>query len=116
MTIFERVKETSKKQGYSSLKTLAEAAGLSQNVIYGWKSNQPSATALSAVAEKLNVSVDYLLGNTDEKNPHPAKDEQKEVDLEDDSIILKFDGQEISDEYRDFIIDQIRQIRKMRGN
>ncbi|GAK30697.1 predicted transcriptional regulator [Weissella oryzae SG25] len=104
MTIFERVKEASKKQGYSSLKTLAEAAGLSQNVIYGWKTNKPSATALSAVADKLNVSVDYLLGNTDEKKPHSARNgEKKKFDLyevsdDERNDILSANGQAISDE------------------
>ncbi|MDR3241764.1 MAG: helix-turn-helix domain-containing protein [Lactobacillaceae bacterium] len=65
MTLFERVKEISKKRGFSSLRILAEQANLSQNVIYGWKTNNPSASALKAVADVLNVSVDYLLGNTE---------------------------------------------------
>lgn len=76
MTLFERVKKISKERGFNSLRVLSEDAGLSQNVIYGWKTKEPSAKSLQLVADVLNVSVDYLLGNTDEKNPHPAKDEE----------------------------------------
>lgn len=71
MTLFERVKEISKKHGFSSLRVLSEQAGLSPNVVYGWKKKEPSAKSLQAVADVLGVSVDYLLGNTDEM--HAAK-------------------------------------------
>ena len=79
MTLFERVKEISKKHGFSSLRVLSEQAGLSPNVIYGWKTKEPSAKSLQKVADVLNVSVDYLLGNTDDmhttKNEDPSTPE-----------------------------------------
>ena len=81
MTLFERVKEISKKHGFSSLQTLSEQAGLSPNVIYGWKTKEPSAKTLQAVADVLGVSVDYLLGNTDEM--HGNKSTPTDTDLED---------------------------------
>ncbi|TGE75217.1 helix-turn-helix domain-containing protein [Weissella confusa] len=114
MTLFERVKEISKKHGFSSLRVLSEQAGLSPNVIYGWKTKEPSAKTLQAVADVLGVSVDYLLGNTDEM--HSNKKEDKKVDLEQDTTILALDGMELSDEYKQFIIDQVRSLRKLRGD
>ena len=114
MTLFERVKEISKKHGFSSLRVLSEQAGLSPNVIYGWKTKEPSAKTLQAVADVLGVSVDYLLGNTDEM--HSNKKNDKTVDLEKDTTILALDGMELSDDYKQFIIDQVRSLRKLRGD
>jgi transcriptional regulator with XRE-family HTH domain len=88
MTLFERVKEVSKKHGFSSLQTLSEAAGLSPNVIYGWKTKKPSAASLQAVADQLNVSVDYLLGNTDEMHPHSALEDEYLRRLSDKQIAV----------------------------
>ena len=66
MTLFERVKKISKQKGYSSLKSLAEDAGLGVNAVYQWKNQTPRTDNLQAVADVLGVSVDYLLGNTDD--------------------------------------------------
>ena len=79
MTLFERVKEISKKHGFSSLRVLSEQAGLSPNVVYGWKTKEPSANRIKAVADVLGVSVDYLLGNTDDM--HANKKDESTVDL-----------------------------------
>jgi transcriptional regulator with XRE-family HTH domain len=73
MTTFERIKETAKKRGLSLTDT-AVKAGLGEKTIYKWKYNEPSASRLQAVADALNVSTDYLLGNTDNPSPAPAAD------------------------------------------
>ena len=70
MNTFERIKEISKERGLNLKKTAIEA-GLSENAIYKWKTQTPQSNALQAVADVLGVSVDYLLGNTDEM--HAAK-------------------------------------------
>lgn len=97
MTTFERVKEISEKKGFSSLKTLSEEAGLSQNVIYGWRKTEPSAKSLKKVADVLGVSVDYLLGNTDEMHTNKKADSTPDdlKDYFDQNTVLKFDGKEI---------------------
>ncbi|KAA8439123.1 helix-turn-helix transcriptional regulator [Weissella paramesenteroides] len=79
MTLFERVKKISKQKGYSSLKSLAEDAGLGVNAVYQWKSQTPRTDNLQAVADVLGVSVDYLLGNTDDM--HANKKDESTVDL-----------------------------------
>ncbi|MCT0485643.1 helix-turn-helix domain-containing protein [Weissella paramesenteroides] len=99
MTLFERVKIISKKHGFSSLQTLSERAGLSPNVVYGWKTKEPSAKSLQAVADVLGVSVDYLLGNTDDMHANKKADTSSD-DLKeyfDEHPVLKFDGKEIPD-------------------
>lgn len=113
MTTFERIKTTAKSRGLS-LNQLNDEAGLKQNIIYSWKNKTPSADNLSKVADVLGVSVDYLLGNTDDM--HSATNADEPVDLENDTTILSLDGMELSDEYKKFIVDQVRALRKMRGD
>jgi transcriptional regulator with XRE-family HTH domain len=55
---------------------LAKACGLSINQINRYENGttEPSASALAAVAHKLDVSIDYLLGLTDIPHNYPALD------------------------------------------
>ena len=113
MTVYERIKEISKERGMS-LQSVAKSAGLSQNMIYQYKNVNPKTDTLRTLADVLGVSVDYLLGNTDEM--HSNKKVDKTVDLEKDTTILALDGMELSDDYKQFIIDQVRSLRKLRGD
>lgn len=79
MTTFDRIKNISKKKGYSSLRVLSETAGLGPNAIYQWRDKTPRTDNLQAVADVLGVSVDYLLGNTDDM--HANKKDESTVDL-----------------------------------
>ncbi|MGL4266151.1 MAG: helix-turn-helix domain-containing protein [Weissella cibaria] len=114
MTFYERVYETAKLRGLS-IKKLADKIGVSDATIYTWKrTGAPTGKNLTAVSDVLGVSVDYLLGNTDEM--HSNKKDDKTVDLEQDTTILALDGIELSDDYKQFIIDQVRSLRKLRGD
>ena len=99
MTMFERIKKISKDRGYS-LSQLNEKAGLKTNVIYSWKTKTPSAEKLKAVADVLGVSTDYLLGKTDEKS---IADKPKEVDIDDDAVIMTYQGRPIPEEDLEYI-------------
>jgi len=96
MTVFERIKEISKQRGIN-VKQAALKAGLSENAIYKWKVQTPQSDALQSVADVLGVSVDYLLGNTDEmhstKTYAAESDDLKEYFQK--HTVLKFDGKEI---------------------
>ena len=58
---------------------------------------KPSIDKVNAVANVLHVSVDYLLGKTDDPEPNrnskPAK-----VDLADNDVIMTFEGRPIPPE------------------
>ncbi|HJF38890.1 helix-turn-helix domain-containing protein [Weissella cibaria] len=101
MTVFERIKETAKLRG-TNLKNLAKQVGLSENAIYSWKNKTPRTDNVQAVADVLGVSVDYLLGNTDEM--HSNKKDDIPVDLEEvlDKLgpTLRFEGKELTDEQK----------------
>ena len=52
-----------------SQEKFGELAGVSQRTVAFWEAGQrmPSHTVISSLADRLGVSVDYLLGRTDEK-------------------------------------------------
>lgn len=97
MTVFERIKKLAKERGYSLTK-LNDQAGLGTNSIYHWKTKTPGTDNLQKVADVLHVSVDYLLGNTEERN-----ESKKSVDLNDDDAFLTFEGRPIPEEDRELI-------------
>lgn len=101
MTVLERIKEVSKLRGYNLTK-VNEMAHLGKNTIYSWKTKEPSHNNVQAVADVLGVSVDYLLGNTDEM--HSNKKDDMPVDLEEvlDKLgpTLRFEGKELTDEQK----------------
>ncbi|HJF24252.1 MAG TPA: hypothetical protein K8V18_04590, partial [Proteus mirabilis] len=77
--------------------------GLSENAIYKWKTQTPQSNALQAVADVLGVSVDYLLGNTDDMHANKKATSNSPVDLkevaENDNWddYLSSDGRPLSD-------------------
>jgi len=94
MTTLERIKNLSKTKGLS-LQDIALKAGMGKNTIYKWGKQEPSFGKVAAVAKVLNVSTDYLLGKTDEK---AVSSKPKEVDIEDNDVVMTFEGRPIPPE------------------
>ncbi|HEM5060390.1 TPA: helix-turn-helix transcriptional regulator [Streptococcus suis] len=100
---FDRIKELAKKQGLS-INSLEEKLGYSRNTLYSLKKQNASTDRMQEIADYLNVSLDYLLGRTD--NPRIASDEPekfyfegKEVDVERlAGTAMRFNGKPLSDE------------------
>lgn len=65
MTTFERIKLLAKNQG-KSLNKVEEELGYGKNVLYRLKNSNPSTERLEEIADYFDVTVDYLLGRTDE--------------------------------------------------
>lgn len=103
MTTFDITKQMAKQRGLS-LKALNDKAGLGANAIYSWKTSKPGMDALNSVAKVLGVSVDYLLGNTDNPSQQASRDNNMPVDLEEVLAQLgpsvQFNGQELTDEQK----------------
>lgn len=106
MSIFERTKETAQRQGLT-VSMLEKRANLSENSLYTWKKSTPKADNLRKVADVLHVSTDYLLGRTDEMNPTTVETVKK-ADIDDDELLLSFQGKDVTPEYRDAIIAILR--------
>lgn len=105
MTMFDRVKEISKKRGLS-LAQLNEKAGFKPNVIYSWKTKSPSIDKVEAVANVLGVSVDYLLGKEEKVS---TANEPVDLDkaLSEEGIAM-FDGKPLSEEYKKALLAMLR--------
>ena len=103
--LLDNIKKESSKRGYS-LRKLNDLSGLKPNIIYSWAKQEPSLTSLQKVADVLHVSTDYLLGRTDEINSTTKT--VKKADLDDDELLLSFQGKDVTPEYRDAIIAILR--------
>ncbi|MCG0780253.1 helix-turn-helix domain-containing protein [Lactiplantibacillus plantarum] len=109
MTLFDRIKTISKERGYS-IAEVERKAGISANYMYQWKKRNPSPKALASVADVLNVSVDYLLGNTDNPEPSTSSD-----DLTKNQKLIAYSiDPDISDEERQAIINMVKEAMKFR--
>ena len=107
MTTFERIKKLAKERGLSLTK-LNDKANLGTNSIYHWKTKTPSTESLTKVADVLDVSVDYLLGNDIEKT-------ESNSTLSDNQKLIAYSiDPEISDEERDAIIEMVQAAIKLR--
>ena len=76
MTFNERVRTVwkEKRPDIKSVRNLEERIGLSNGTIASWKKSSPSQAKIEQVANFFGVSVDYLLGNTDDMHAN-KKDE-----------------------------------------
>ncbi|CAH0419241.1 helix-turn-helix domain-containing protein [Periweissella ghanensis] len=110
MSLFERVKETAKKRSMTLL-VLSAKAGLGEKTIYKWKTQVPKTETLQKVADVLGVSVDFLLGNTDDPTSTETKQKQKNTDLASEGVFF-YDGREISEDTMNFIRETLKRIQK----
>ena len=101
MTTLDRIKKISNQRGFSLTK-VNDMANLGTNTIYSWKHKEPGINNLKAVANVLHVSVDYLLGKTDDPdvNTKPKKVDIKDIikDLMSDKDFVSFFKQKVMSE------------------
>lgn len=88
MTLFERVKKLAGKNKMT-IAELERKLEMGSNTLYKWKKQKPSIDKVKKVADYFNVSVDFLLGRTDEKK-------LPEQDI--DTIAAHHDGEEWTEE------------------
>lgn len=101
MTIFDKTKEIASMR-VMSLQDVAKKAGLGTNSIYTWKTREPSVTRLQAVADVLDVSVDYLLGKN--KTPEWANEKYTndlEKFLSDNEGSMTYGGKNLTNEEKE---------------
>lgn len=95
MTIYDRIKYLAEQQRLS-IRGLEEKLGYGNGTIRRWEKQVPGVDKIQKVADYFNVSVDYLLGRSEEKIDYAA--------LEDAIDNAKsFDGKPMSDNDREVI-------------
>ena len=97
MIAFERIKKLAKEQ-HLSLVEVNDRAKLGTRTIYHWKNKQPSVASLTAVANVLHTTTDYLNGLTDD----PSLLSEDSFSLDDDKPVM-YHGYNVPDKYLDMI-------------
>ena len=92
MNVFDRIKSLADKQGISVSKVALDL-GFSENLFYQWKKSSPKSDRLEKVADYFNVSVDYLLGRSENMN-NTDMDTKLERMMDN---AMSYDGKPISD-------------------
>ncbi|MGO3608824.1 MAG: helix-turn-helix domain-containing protein [Enterococcus sp.] len=112
MSMFDKIKELSKKRG-KSLKQVAIELGLGENYFYTLKKQSPKGDTLNEIAEYFHVSTDYLLGRTD--NPFVNDAEiPKEFDINDNTLAITYEGKMLSDSEKQVILAAARALVEQR--
>lgn len=104
MNTFEIIKKLASKRN-KSLQQVAEDLNFSKNLFYRWKTSDPKAKDLEKVADYFHVSIDYLMGRTDDKaslSPKEIEDIGQMADRMIDGLesenSVNFYGEPMSDE------------------
>lgn len=103
MNFGERLTACMEKSNISAYK-LSKATGISQTMIGYYKTgkNTPTIDKATIIANYLNVSVDYLLGN-EEKTPADA-----DVTFDDFTYALYNESKELSDADKEMLLEMAR--------
>ncbi len=91
MAFAERLKEL-RKQAHLTQVELAKRLGIGQSSYADWERGKknPTQENLIKLAQILNVSVDYLIGNSDEENTNK--------ELEDIELLFRMNSKGLTDE------------------
>lgn len=81
MLIFGRIKQLTKEKN-SSISQIERQLKLGNGTIRRWDTNSPSADKVLAVADLLNVSVEYLMTGEDKKKAKHFNNDEKEYILD----------------------------------
>lgn len=110
MTLKERIKKLANSEGLS-IPRLEEELGFGGGTISRWDKSVPSADKLAKIADRYNVTVDYLLGREltekDERDISRDLDSIRSKLISGDNGPATFDGQELSKESAELFLDEI---------
>lgn len=106
MSIIDRIEKLMKEKHVSSIAEVERKAGLPNGQIRRWNKSTPGIDKVEKVADLFNVSVDYLLGRTN----NPSNDLPKEIETIAAHIDDDVTEEELEDikKYIDFIKSQRR--------
>lgn len=115
MSTGQRIRDTRESKGIFQA-DLAKMANINKSVMSRIENGDRAVRddELREIAKCLNVSADYLIGRSSE--PMLTRADQRDIarnveemkqSLENGSLRMSLDGEEITDEVKEFILDQI---------
>lgn len=105
MTLLERIQKLREANGNISINKLEKEAGLTRGSMAKWDIHTPGYDKLKKVADYFNVSVDYLLGISDETSAKKAPTENDERDELVDAIMTIV--KQLSPEQKEMLLAQL---------
>jgi transcriptional regulator with XRE-family HTH domain len=105
--MYEIFSKLLKERGETAYK-VSKATGISQSTLSGWKRgiSQPKADKLQKIADYFEVTLDYLLGNTDIKKA-PSEDEA-EITFNDFTYAMNEEAHELTEEEKEKLLELAR--------
>lgn len=107
MNAYEKIKELATEKGMS-IRELEINLGYSNGYFGKWKKVSPNSEGLRKVADYFNVSVDYLLGRTENKYLNANKEADDNILERALDSAMSYDGKSISDADRPIIKNFIK--------
>lgn len=115
MSTGQRIREIRENRGIFQAE-LAKMVNISESVMSRIEKGDRAVRddELKEIAKSLNVSADYLIGRSE--NPMLSRTDERDIarnveemkrSLENGSLRMSLDGEEITDEVKEFILDQI---------
>ena len=102
MSVLYKIKDLANEKGVS-LSELERSIGVSNGSISKWEKSSPKADTLQKVADYFNVSVDYLLGRTNNRF-YGLSDKQREISIEQAlKSVMSYDGKPMTDNDREIL-------------
>ncbi|MGI7017248.1 helix-turn-helix domain-containing protein [Campylobacter coli] len=102
MSVLYKIKDLANEKGVS-LSELERSIGISNGSISKWEKSSPKADTLQKVADYFNVSVDYLLGRTNNRF-YGLSDKQREISIEQAlKSVMSYDGKPMTDNDREIL-------------
>lgn len=85
-----------------SIRQLEETLGFGNGVINRWRKNTPGSDKLKKVADYFNISVDYLLGRTD--NPNSNNLEEDEI-----TTFFRVNTEDLTESEKDQLREELKE-------
>lgn len=102
MSVLYKIKDLANEKGVS-LSELERTIGISNGSISKWEKSSPKADTLQKVANYFGVSVDYLLGSTNNRY-YGLSEERKEMTVEQAlKSVMSYDGKPMTDNDREIL-------------
>ncbi|GHU88147.1 transcriptional regulator [Clostridia bacterium] len=111
MSMVERIKILGRDSGHT-LASIERELSLGQGSIRKWDGAAPSADKLLKVSELFGVSMEYLLGRTDDPAPPMG---ERDTSLDDVEFAFYGDYKELDDEDRAMLREFAARLRKLKS-
>ena len=107
----KRIRELRKERNLT-MKRLGEAIGVAESTIslYENGKRQPDNDTLQKLADYFNVSVDYILGRTDDMNQNPG---EENISFDDFTYAMYNESKELTEEDKQALLGMARLLKKM---